>query len=205
MRPWESLRPQGTRARSTRRTGGRAGARPDRSMRLSTARRRSDGVPRLGHPLDQARATRASRSPGSRVVARWTPSQDPRAPVAAIWKIQITLSTPLTAYSCRDSRRFGARPRTAFPFSPHGRRRISRWAAYTRAAHHGPAFRQESGGGQCRLSGGRRSGGLGLAAAARQRVGDQLRRALGPHGAGDGLDGQARGVAGGGVGATLQQ
>ena len=76
-------------------------------------------------PWARARATRASRSPGSRVVTRLAPSQGPKAPVAAARKTRTIMQAALAAYSCRDSLGFGARCRllTAFPSSPLGRQR----------------------------------------------------------------------------------
>ncbi len=74
--------------------------------------RRSNGVrPCPGHPLDHSMSDSAGRSPGSRVDARYAPSQ-------AVWpsgcptrpsNVHISLS----AYSCRDSRGVGR------PSRPH--------------------------------------------------------------------------------------
>ena len=66
---------------------------------------RTKFVSRLANPMSPARATRAGRSPGSRVVARNIPSQ---TTIAAQWLwSQPHPCYALAAYSCRDSRRIG--------------------------------------------------------------------------------------------------
>ena len=74
---------QGFRSGGGTRTGGRTA--PDTRTEAAPAAVcvAQTEVPCLGQPLDQARATRAGRSPGSRVVTRRAPSQGDGAPVAA--------------------------------------------------------------------------------------------------------------------------
>ena len=68
-------------------------------------------------PWTKARATHAGRSPGSRFITRCAafPGLTPSG-----WapKDRSLMRITLAAYSCRDSRRVGVKPRTAFPFKP---------------------------------------------------------------------------------------
>ena len=113
-------------ARASARTVGVAGGRtrerppanPDAAPAARSSLRRSLFAP--GQSLSPARATRAGRSPGSRVNARCAPSQDvPAWTGQSQWlqsRIRDRVRITLAAYSCRDSLRLGrAGPRTQFP------------------------------------------------------------------------------------------
>ena len=88
-------------------------SRTDANARLSHPRcdpgrnaRRSNGVrPCPGHPLDHSMSDSAGRSPGSRVDARYAPSQVLRPSGCPTRPSNMHIS--LSAYSCRDSRGVG--------------------------------------------------------------------------------------------------